>query len=70
MKNNTVKLTPREYEVLRYLVEGYSYKQIANQCMVSFSTTNTHLKHIYKKLNVNSATAAVSKALREQILLS
>ena len=68
MENNIIKLTPREYEVLCYLVEAYSYKQIADQCMVSFSTTNTHLKHIYKKLNVRSATAAVSKALREQML--
>lgn len=68
MKNEAIYLTPRECEVLSYLVEGHSYKMIARQCAVSFSTTNTHLKNIYKKLNVNSATAAVSKALRENLL--
>ncbi len=66
MKNEV--LTPREYEVLGYLAEGHSYKAIAKKCAVSFSTANTHLKHIYKKLAVNSATAAVSKAFRENLL--
>lgn len=68
MKNEAIYLTPRESEVLAYLVEGHSYKMIARRCSVSFSTANTHLKHIYKKLNVNSGTAAVSKALRENLL--
>lgn len=66
MKNEP--LTPRECEVLSYLAEGNSYKMIAKKCSVSFCTANTHLKHIYKKLEVNSATAAVSKAFRENLL--
>jgi two-component system, NarL family, response regulator LiaR len=45
------------------LVKGLSYKMIAADLGVSFPTVNFHLKNIYKKLHVNSATEAISKAL-------
>lgn len=66
--NNDIKLTPREKEVLKLLVEGYSYKMIADKCFVSYATVNKHISNIYKKLQVNSVAAAVSKALKEGLV--
>jgi DNA-binding NarL/FixJ family response regulator len=66
--NTDVKLTPREKEVLKLLVEGYSYKMIGEKCFVTYATVNKHITNIYKKLQVNSVAAAVSKALREGLV--
>ncbi|MEO8211299.1 MAG: response regulator transcription factor [bacterium] len=60
-------LTSRELEILELLVQGYSYKMIANKCDISYSTVNTHISHIYEKLQVESGTEAVAKALQNKI---
>lgn len=43
---------------------------IADQCNVSLATINTHIRHIYEKLQVNSGTEAVAKAIEHQIVNS
>lgn len=62
------QLTSKEVEILNYLVQGYSYKMIADKCHVSFPTVNTHITHIYKKLQVNSGTEAVALAIRNKLV--
>ena len=62
-------LSTREQEILSLLVQGYSYKMIADKCFISFSTVNTHITHIYEKLHVHSATEAVAKAIESRIFL-
>ncbi|MDF7820508.1 response regulator transcription factor [Runella sp. MFBS21] len=61
-------LSNREKEILKYLVDGYSYKMIADVCHISFNTVNAHLRKIYEKLHVNSSQEAISKALRQKIV--
>jgi DNA-binding NarL/FixJ family response regulator len=61
-------LSDREKEVLTLLVNGNSYKMIAGHCFISIETVKKHLRNIYTKLQVNCATEAVAKALREQIV--
>jgi DNA-binding NarL/FixJ family response regulator len=61
-------LTKRETEILACLVEGMSYKMIADECTVSMDTVNMHIKNIYKKLQVHSKTEAVIKALKGKIV--
>jgi len=63
VKRHDFSLSIREQEVLSYLVQGLSYKMIADKCNVSYSTVNTHITHIYEKLQVNSAPQAVVKAI-------
>jgi DNA-binding NarL/FixJ family response regulator len=60
----THKLTTREAEVLDHLAQGYLYKEIADVLKISYTTVNTHIRHIYEKLHVTSRTEAVSKHLR------
>jgi DNA-binding NarL/FixJ family response regulator len=62
------ELTTGEKNVLELLVKGMSYKMIAADLGVSFPTVNFHLKNIYKKLHVNSATEAISKALLNNLI--
>ncbi len=67
-KQQTIDLTEREKEILQLLVDGMGYKQVAEKLFISFFTVQTHIKHIYEKLQVNSKSEAVSKAFRERLL--
>jgi DNA-binding NarL/FixJ family response regulator len=60
-------LTSRELDILALLVEGYSYKMIADKCNISYPTVNSHISHIYQKLHVSSGTEAVAMALEHNI---
>ena len=61
-------LTDREQQVLRALVEGLSYKQVADILGISLGTVRTHITSIYRKLQVHSVAEAVSRAIRERIV--
>ncbi len=67
LKAEEFELTDREKEVLKHLVNGRSYKMIADNLKVSYETVHSHIKNIYKKLHVNSVSAAVSTALRHRL---
>ncbi|MBL4586861.1 MAG: response regulator transcription factor, partial [Flavobacteriales bacterium] len=71
-QNNVPKqenaLTPKETEVLKLLVDGFSYKMIAAELEISIDTVRSHIKNIYRKLQVNSMTEAVAKAIRQRLV--
>jgi len=66
--NDEYNLSSREKEILKCLVEGMSYKMIADTCFISPDTVNGHIKNIYKKLQVHSKSEAVVKALKGKIV--
>jgi two-component system nitrate/nitrite response regulator NarL len=55
------KLSKREYEILEFLAQGFSYKMVAAETGLSIDTIRSHIKKIYDKLHVNSATEAVNR---------
>lgn len=57
-------LTPREREILDLLAEGFLYKEIADRLGVSYSTVQTHVERIYRKLQVHSRSQAVARTTR------
>ncbi|MCC9135894.1 response regulator [Pontibacter silvestris] len=57
-------LTHRENDILKALVKGLSYKQVATELNISLGTVRTHIEHIYAKLGVNSKAEAVAKFLQ------
>ena len=61
-------LTKREHEILQLMVDGLIKKEIADRLSVSFHTVDTHLRNIYTKLQVNTQTGAVVKAMREGLV--
>ncbi len=65
---NEYKLTPREKEVLVEIVNGLSYKMIADRLNISYETVRSHIKKIYEKLHVASLTEAVAKAIYHRIV--
>jgi DNA-binding NarL/FixJ family response regulator len=60
-------LTKREQQLLLHIRNGLSYKMIADDYGITYSTVRSHIKNIYKKLNVNSLTELVSKTIWENI---
>ena len=60
------QLTTRESEVLYALVDGLSYKKMAEKYFVSISTIRTHICKIYHKLHVNSKSQAVAKVFQNK----
>jgi DNA-binding NarL/FixJ family response regulator len=61
-------LSAREITILKCLVNGDSYKMIADHCGISIGTVRSHITNIYKKLHINSKSEAVAKALKEKLL--
>jgi LuxR family maltose regulon positive regulatory protein len=55
-------LSPREGEILRFIAEGLSTKEIAHRLSVSVSTVKTHRKKLYEKLGVNRRSQAIARA--------
>ncbi len=61
-------LSPREMEVLEYLVKGRSNKEIAAQMFVTEDTVKSHLKSLFAKLGVQDRTTAAVLAIRNGIV--
>jgi DNA-binding NarL/FixJ family response regulator len=66
--NDFYDLTEREKDILRCLVDGQSYKMIADTLNISYHTVNAHIRKVYDKLHVNSSQEAISKALRQKLV--
>lgn len=63
-------MTPREEEILNYLALGFSRAEIVSKLEISINTVSIHIKHIYRKLQVNSGKKAVFKARQYGLLKS
>lgn len=48
------QLTPREHDLYLLLLEGFTLKESAKQLSIKYSTANTHMTSIYRKLGVKS----------------
>jgi DNA-binding NarL/FixJ family response regulator len=67
-RTNHFNLSDREKEILACLVEGMSYKMIAEACFISIETVRSHIKNLYEKLHVHSKGEAVALAFRNKIV--
>lgn len=57
-----IQLGTRQLEVLRLVAEGYANKRISEILGISENTVKTHIKQIFRQLNVTRRTACMSKA--------
>lgn len=60
VKQNHSSLTSRQMDMVKGLSEGLSYKMIADKYEISLDTVRTHIKKIYKQLQVNSKIEVVN----------
>jgi DNA-binding CsgD family transcriptional regulator len=65
---NRALLTSREGQVLWHLAQGCTYSRIADRLGMSAHTVTTHIKSIYRKLDVHCAAAAVRRAIELRLL--
>ena len=57
-------LTKRELDLCDLIITGMSNKMIASTMNIAFFTVNQHLKHIYKKLNINSKSELIAYLMK------
>ncbi len=61
-------LTQREQEILRFLIQGESNKEISQHLYVSVETVKSHIKSIYHKLQVKNRVEAVTVSMKKNVL--
>ncbi|MDF1562512.1 MAG: response regulator transcription factor [Deltaproteobacteria bacterium] len=62
------QLTPRELEVLSQLAAGQTYAETGEILGIGLGTVQSHVKNIYRKLDVSTKTEAATLALAEGLL--
>ena len=68
VRDDALRLSVREEQILLLLSEGYSNKLIADKLELSIDTVCSHLKHVFFKLHVSSRTEAVVRYLASKTL--
>lgn len=66
--NEISPLSPRESSVLKLMVQGKRHSSIADELFISRETVKSHLKNIYRKLNVNSKAEAIRVAITDRLV--
>jgi len=67
-EENKYQLTSREIQIIKALSEGTGYKMIAAQLVVSLDTVRSHIKNIYRKMQVHNQLEAISRARNEGMI--
>ncbi len=62
-------LTPREREILELLCHGTSYSEVADMLHIGRGTVHTHVKNIYRKLDVSSKAEATKVAIQRRLFI-
>ena len=65
---STLKISPRELEVLNLMAKGLSNQEIADSLFVSLNTIKTHTSNLLEKLDAKRRTQAIENAKKLQIL--
>jgi len=68
IKNEDIKLTTREIEVLEQLSKGLKYNYIADNLFLSVGTVRKHIENIYAKLQVHNKLEAIEKARNNKLI--
>jgi DNA-binding NarL/FixJ family response regulator len=66
-QSQSAVLTPRQKEIVTGIVDGKSYKMIAEDLFVSLDTVRSHIKNIYKALEINSKAELIKKSYDNEI---
>lgn len=66
--DDRMSLTGREYEVLRLVAKGYSNKAVARELNISLSTVKTHLRNVFRKMEVEDRAHLIIKAIKQGII--
>lgn len=67
-KNYKSPLSKREAEILQLVASGKTFTQISEELFIARETTKTHVRNIYRKLEVNCRADAIAKANKEHFI--
>lgn len=62
------QITPREVEILRYIAEGLTSKEIGEKLFISEFTINAHRRNICRKLNIYTSVGLVNFVRKNRII--
>lgn len=60
-------LTDRQNEIVKGIVNGKSYKMIAEDLFISLDTVRSHIKNIYSTLEINSKAELIKKSFNNEL---
>lgn len=63
-----IKISKRQVQILDLISYGFTRQEIASKVYLSSNTVNSHIKSLYKKLNVHSNTHLVMKGFQTGLL--
>lgn len=66
-KTTNAMLTPRQLQIAEGIIEGLSYKLIADKLLIKTETVRDHIKSIYRKLGIHSKTELIKKRIDGEI---
>ena len=61
-----LQLTNRENQILKLIADGLTNREIASALLISESTVENHIHHIYEKLEISNRAKAVAHFLHSQ----
>ncbi len=67
-KNKPYDLTPREVEIIHYLAQGYSTKELAFKIGIEVNSIESHKERIKEKLNVKTVVQIVTTSIKKGII--
>lgn len=67
-KDESIKLTPREQEILNLLQKGKNTTDIAEELVISHHTVQTHRKHLLKKFKVDNTISLIEQGIKKGFL--
>lgn len=63
-----IPLSPREKEILKLIVEGYTIKEISEKLFLGFETVRSYCKYLHLKLDVRNTATLVRKAIEQKLV--
>jgi len=63
-----VPLSPREREILKLIVEGYTIKEISDKLFLGFETVRSYCKYLHLKLDVHNTASLVRRAIEQKLV--
>ena len=62
-------LTDRELQILKLIADGLTNREISRSLLISESTAENHIHHIYAKLGISNRAQAVAHAFQLRIMV-
>ena len=63
-----IPLSPREKEILKLIVDGYTIKEISDRLFLGFETVRSYCKYLHVKLDVRNTASLVRKAIEQKLV--